>query len=88
MYKQWCFFSYLLVYIRLCSQDFVSFYQVKAVVFSSLFISITGTPVEIVIASIGPISNDIVKMLLKTKGRKKNKHRNIALLAISKLNGK
>ena len=57
-------------------------------VFSSLFISITGTPVEIVIASIGPISNDIVKMLLKTKGREKNKHRNIALLAISKLNGK
>lgn len=53
------------------------------------FTIITGTPVGIAsdhISVVFLISNAIVKMFLKTMGTKKNKHKNIALLARSKLN--
>ena len=53
----------------------------------SLFsFTIIGTPFGMLSGSINLVfldRNDIIKMFLKTMGRKKNKHRKIALLAMS-----
>ena len=63
--------------------------QEEAMVSLCRFTIVIGTAVAVAsvsITSVFLISNGVVKMLLKTKGKRNNKHRNIVLLARSKLN--
>ena len=53
------------------------------------FSTVIGTPVEIArdsICVVFLISNGVIKMFLKTMGRKKNRHRKTALFARGRLN--